>query len=404
MPASPPTKDEAARLAILHAYAILDTPPEEAFDDIARVAAHVTGMPIALVSLVDAQRQWFKAKVGLADEETSREVSFCAHAIHEPALPCIVENPRADPRFADNPDVLGGLGIRYYAGVPLVSSAGPAVGTLCVIDRTPNRLSVAQIETLQALARQVVRLLETRRAARELDEARRLLASQARALALHDLVMGVAHEVGNPLTSMRIAAARLAEEVERLRVTTPSASVDTAARCARTLGTGVERLSGLAHALRRITEASTEPTSEVTIERLVAMAVEEAGPGAIPVALEMATEATIRGRCHELAKALASLLDNARDAMRGSSQAVRVRASADGFHARLEVRDDGCGIAPEHADRMFTPFFTTKPDGTGIALAIARRTIEDHGGRVTFESEPGRGTVFHVELPLRRDG
>jgi phosphoserine phosphatase RsbU/P len=160
---------EQARLSALRAYDILDSFSEPAFDDIGRVAAQICGTPIALISLVDEHRQWFKSHVGLDVRETPREQAFCAHAIRDPESVFIIEDTANDPRFADNPLVTGYPGIRFYAGAPLVTSEGHALGTLCVIDRQPSRLTPEQQESLRALARQVVAQMELRRALTKLE-------------------------------------------------------------------------------------------------------------------------------------------------------------------------------------------------------------------------------------------
>ncbi len=153
---------ENRRLAELRQFQILDTPPEEAFDDLVRLAAHICGTPIALVSLVDSDRQWFKAKTGIEATETPRDVAFCAHAIHQPDV-MVVPDARKDARFADNPLVTAGPKVRFYAGTPLITGAGNALGTLCVVDRKPRKLSADQLEALRALGRQAVAQLELRR-------------------------------------------------------------------------------------------------------------------------------------------------------------------------------------------------------------------------------------------------
>jgi phosphoserine phosphatase RsbU/P len=162
--------NEQARLSALRAYEILDTLPEPAFDDISRVAAQICAVPIALISLVDEKRQWFKSHVGIDVSETPREHAFCAHAIRHPDALFVIENATLDPRFADNPLVTGPPGIRFYAGAPLVTSEGHALGTLCVIDRRPSSLTPAQQESLMALARQVVAQMELRRALARLEQ------------------------------------------------------------------------------------------------------------------------------------------------------------------------------------------------------------------------------------------
>src|SRR6201997_3100955 len=158
---APLPENEAARLESLHRYAILDTLPEQEFDDLSRLAALICGTPIALVSLVDENRQWFKAKVGIEDTETPRDIAFCAHAIQDSGV-MVVPDALADERFRSNPLV---------TGTPLRTPEGHALGTLCVIDRVPRELSADQLEALKALSRLVVNELELRRSVGDLSKA-----------------------------------------------------------------------------------------------------------------------------------------------------------------------------------------------------------------------------------------
>lgn len=166
--------DETERLRALRAYGILDTAAERVFDDITELASLICGTPIALISLVDQDRQWFKSAVGLAARETPREQAFCAHAILDHERTLVVTDAAADPRFAGNPLVTGDPNIRFYAGAPILTEQGHALGTVCAIDRVPRRLSADQLKALRTLSRQVGRLLEWRRLAE--DERRRQLA------------------------------------------------------------------------------------------------------------------------------------------------------------------------------------------------------------------------------------
>jgi len=146
-----PTRDKPARLAALHDLRVLDSVPEEAFDRLTRWAAGHFQVPIALVSLIDADRQWFKSACRLDAPETPRDVAFCNHTILS-SRPTVVEDARSDPRFRGNPLVLGEPGIRFYAGAPVVTPDGYAVGTFCIIDRKPRRLPITDQFTLRQLA------------------------------------------------------------------------------------------------------------------------------------------------------------------------------------------------------------------------------------------------------------
>jgi len=166
----PPLPDnEAARLQALRETRLLDSPEDEVFDDITRLARDITGAPMALVSLIDQDRQWFLSHQGLATRETSRSIAFCAHAIQRNEL-FEVADALEDARFQDNPLVRGAPDIRYYAGVPLVISSGEALGTLCVLDTVPRQLTAKQREALKTLAHSVVAEMELRRKVIRLEQ------------------------------------------------------------------------------------------------------------------------------------------------------------------------------------------------------------------------------------------
>ncbi len=165
MVATPVPANEERRLDILKEYEVLDTAAEKVFDDITALAARVCDTPIALLSFVDRDRQWFKSSVGLAVRETSRNVSMCSYAIlHNEVF--VIPDAAADERFSRNPLVTGEPYVRFYAGMPLVSPEGCAIGTLCVLDRVPHTLEQQQIDKLKALAHSAMLLLDVRRSRR----------------------------------------------------------------------------------------------------------------------------------------------------------------------------------------------------------------------------------------------
>jgi GAF domain-containing protein len=171
MTPAPLPSNEVRRLKVLWQYDVLDTVPEALFDDLTELAGAICEAPIALISLVDEDRQWFKARVGLSSSETSRDISFCAHAILTPDL-LIVPDATKDGRFKDNPLVVADPKIRFYAGAPLISPDGYALGTLCILDQVPRELTELQKRALRLLARLVVTQLELCRHSKELAQAR----------------------------------------------------------------------------------------------------------------------------------------------------------------------------------------------------------------------------------------
>jgi PAS domain S-box-containing protein len=227
MRSAPLPVNEAVRLQALQRYNVLDTPPEADFDDMARLAAEMCGTPIALISLVDAHRQWFKSRIGVEDSETPRDVAFCAHGILEPDDLFVVADAGDDQRFHDNPLVIGEPQVRFYAGAPLVTPQQQAVGMLCVMDHTPRSLTPTQLDALRVLGRQVViqleqrlkiKALETAIAERERAETNLRQSEQRyRDLVEHSQGLSCTHTLDGRLLSVNKAAAhRLGYEPEEL--------------------------------------------------------------------------------------------------------------------------------------------------------------------------------------------
>ncbi len=183
--------EEEARLAELHDLGILDTPPEAEFDELVEDASRIAGTPIALMSLIDRDRQWFKARRGLEVAETPRDIAFCSRAIEDPTEPLIIPDARTDPRFADNPLVTSDPNVAFYAGVPIVSSEGHALGTICVIDREAGDLDEDQVDALKGLSRQAAALLELRRRTQRLSSVLDRDQAERGESSLHDRLTGL---------------------------------------------------------------------------------------------------------------------------------------------------------------------------------------------------------------------
>ena len=181
--------NEQERLQALNSYQVLDTPPEQALDELAEIASAICDTPISLVSFIDEHRQWFKAKKGLNVDETPRQDAFCQHALHDPQQVLVVDDPLHDERFKHNPLVLGNPHIRFYAGAPLATPQGNVLGTLCIIDNKPHHISENQKKALQLLAQKAMDYLQTRK--RLLAQEEQIEQSAARLKRLTDLAPGV---------------------------------------------------------------------------------------------------------------------------------------------------------------------------------------------------------------------
>jgi signal transduction histidine kinase len=401
--------DELQRLAELSACGILDTPPEPEFDELARLAAEICGTPTALVSLVTRTRQWFKARIGLAAQETERRLAICAHAILAPTEVLLVEDARLDGRFGDNPLVLGPPGIRFYAGAPLRTGSGRALGTLCVIDRVPRRLSGAQLRDLEALAHQVVCQLELKRCGLELARANQRAEDQARAKAA--LLAGMSHEIRTPLTGVLGFAELLGERSDLPPEAREHArAIESAGRHLCCLVDDILDLAKLEAG------ALTIKPAPVDVPALLREAAGCLADRAHAKGLELHVELDPRIQPGllvdgpRLRQVLQNLLSNAvsyTHAGRVSLVLTRLSEEPDSQSLLIEVRDTGCGMDPGIQEQLFETYGRARSGpaaqgpGTGLGLLISQRLAVLLGGELGLDySVPGLGSSFYLRLTL----
>ncbi len=394
--------NEAARLAALRRYEILDTGPEEAYDDIAALAAYIAGTPHALVSLVDADRQWFKSTVNVDIRETERPVSFCATAMLQPET-MVIEDASLDARFRDNPLVCGQPGIRFYVGVPLVTSDGFPLGTVCVFDTKPRSLDPEQLDALRALGRQVMKLLELRLRVMERDRLAKVVQNNEKLAALGRLSSVIAHEINNPLAAVGnlIYLARTAGDAAESR-----GFLEVAERELR-------RASSVTTQTLRFHRQSSRPTT-VRAEELFAATLRTLESRIVNCGVTVeARDLTAKSiTCYEgeIVQALLNLVGNAIDAIpaAGGRLVLRGRGGHDWKTGRpglvLAIADTGAGMSAETQANIFEPFFTTKGmNGNGLGLWITKDILDRHKGTISVRSsreEPHRGTVIRIFLPV----
>lgn len=400
---APLPPDEDQRLAALHALQILDTPPEERFDRVTRLARRVLGVPIVLITLVDANRQCFKSCQGLSAIETPRDVSFCAHAILQDA-PLVVPDTHADPRFAGNPFVLGDPQIRFYAGQPLHGPDGYLLGTLCVVDRRPRQLSaddLAALRDLASLAEDELGAVELNQALRAERTARAELERVSRVKS--DLVSIVSHEFRTALTGIMGFSEMLQE---------PGITQEDVREFASRIGVEAKRLNRMITELLDLDrmEAGRMPLrhEDVALHALLRDAVERFHPilARHPIALALSPEEpVVFADRDKLMQVAMNLISNAvKYSPDGGPIEIGTRVAGD--HVEVWVRDRGLGIPPDQLEAVFERYRRVESGaardipGTGLGLPIVRQIVALHGGAAWAESTPGAGSTIRFTLPL----
>ncbi len=392
--APPLPADEAGRLTALDSYDILDTAPEQVYDDFTTLAARICGVPIALISLIGQDRQWFKSKIGLDPSETPREQAFCAHAIVDNQL-MVVPDASHDRRFEGNPLVTGTPHIRFYAGAPLVTDTGHGLGTLCVIDRVPRELTPEQLSSLQTLSRQLMTQLELRRAMVMLKEAER--SKQA-------FVANVSHELRTPLTSIRGALALVRDADVNLD--------DDSRELLAAAHRSANRLLALVNDLLDLERVGSGQLSvekgNCDLSQALQRAAETVRPIAVAAGVTLAIAATdvrLHADGERLMQVVINLLANAvRFSPKGTT--VTVGVSVQSGRVRVTVDDRGPGVPAAFREAIFEPFKQVegsaahRKGGTGLGLAISHAIIKQHDGVLAVTDAPGGGARFWFDLAI----
>lgn len=416
---APTPANERERLKALRHLRILDTPPEMTYDDLTLLASEICGTPIAAVSLVDEDRQWFKSKLGLDVSQTPRDAAFCAHAIMSSNGPLIVEDATKDARFADSDLVTGSPGVRFYAGTPLVMSDGNAVGTLCVVDRVPRRITESQRRALEVLGREVVAQMELRRNHQVLEKTVLALArteselrrTQQEQLDLKDkFISHVSHELRSPLTPIYQFSTILLDEIAGPVNKQQRDYLEIILRNAASLQTMIGDLL----------EVTRAQTGKLTVDRrrlhvgpVVAAVVRSLAMTA--KAHDLSLEAEIAADLPEaLADAarvrqiVANLIENAmKFTPEGGSIHVKVHMRpGDQGKVCVTVSDTGCGLSTRDRERVFEQLYQVENaggersrNGLGLGLYISKELVHRQGGRIWVESEKGQGSQFSFTLP-----
>lgn len=400
----PPPENDAERVQALRNLQLLDTPYEEEYDHIIGLAASIARTPIALFSLIDQDRQWFKAKLGLDSNGTPREQAFCDHAIRSDEV-FIVPDATVDPRFSDNPIVTDDPHVRFYAGVPIRTIEGHAIGTLCVIDRVPRTLSQEELDALVTLATHIqhhIRMVESERmlVQRFFELRDDVHSKEQRYNMAVTLLSIVAHDVRGPLASIAalcesITPQDLTQEMPWLldeihRQSTDARNLlDQVLAWARTVLGGVSEPQAI-YMSALVTDV-VRPNSSALNKK------------GILVEYDVTNEIII-GNSNTYRFILNTLLTNALKFTEHGTITIRVHTTA--TNVTISVSDTGTGMSPEQIAKIFSwgkkqgSMGTRKEQGAGMGLLLLNDVVDSLGGTISVQSELTKGTTFLVNLPV----
>jgi signal transduction histidine kinase len=397
--------NDPKRLEVLAATALLDSPAEEAFDRLTRLASMILGTPIALVSLVDNERQFFKSQFGLpeplaAQRGTPLSDSFCKHVVAS-ASPLIVADARQHPLLRNNASVRD-LKVIAYLGIPLTTPEGETLGSFCTVDGHPRTWSEREIKIMEDLASFVMTEIEMRLLARHFHA--NYLALRNLELEREELVQMLVHDLRNPLSSLLLGLdmLRIADSVEEVRI-----SLDGAQQGAESLLRMVNDILDISKS--KAGRLSLE-LSDVSAEEIVNIACALVGQMAAEAGIKIkagvdANVPIFKGDKEKIRRVLVNLISNAvQHTPRDGEITVSVHRDSEAKVIIFEVADTGMGIPKEAFGKIFEKFNQSKIRktgklSTGLGLPFCKMAVEAHGGHILVESELGQGTIFRFEIP-----
>ena len=400
MKISPPTIDEAARLKSLYDYDILDTEAEKTFDDITQLVAQICNMPISLISLVDSERQWFKSKIGLAPQQTAKDIAFCTHAIHQKKV-FEVEDTLHDERFFDNPLVTSTPNIRFYAGTPLVSPDGHVIGTLCVIDDKPNKLTQDQRQALEVLGRSVISQMELRKNIKILK-----LANEHKT----EFLSNMSHELRTPLNAIIGFSHLMLENTQDYKIPPKFAEyvkhIDYSGRRLLSVVNSVIDLNKIEAGMMQV-QLKTICFREF-IKNLEGMLAITANQKDVEFSVHVSNDLP-KYLAVDQAKITQIITNLAHNAIKftDGGKWVKVELSLNNEQLVITVADQGVGISSNDQTKLFNQFQQVgqakSSEGSGLGLSITQSLVTLLGGKIKVLSTVGSGSIFKVLLPQQND-
>jgi len=391
-------ENEPARLKALSSYQLMDSEQEQDYDNLALLAAEICQTPVALITLIGEQRQWFKSRYGTELTENHRDYTFCSHAILDGQEIMIVDDARTDSRFSDNPMVTGEHKVVFYAGVPLVNSEGYALGSICVIGNEKKQLTDSQIRALKILGRQALQLMELRRKAVEYEKVNKELADSNSFI--QRFAERVAHDIKNPLGNIMITLQALAAKTKKTGDESYSRLIELSFNSSKNLLNYVNELlvnSKLSADLNR--NHDTFSLSALLKEVLEMLSIPENYKIKLPADVDLSCSRVA------LEQMLLNLLSNAVRYNDKADPEIEVTFEQTDSGYSFTVCDNGIGMSAEIQEHIFDHGYCAGiPDrfqkkGNGIGLGAVKSQVERLNGRIKVESVEGEGSGFFVYLP-----
>lgn len=391
-------ENEQERLRELESYEILDTIEEKDYDNLTKIASQICGTHISLVSLIDDKRQWFKSHHGLKTRETPKDYAFCAHAINKKDEIMIVPDSREDERFHDNSLVTGEPRVIFYAGVPLVTKNGHPLGTLCVIDDKPKELSDEQIDSLKALACQVIRLLELRKAKKRIEAYATDLEKKSECL--EKFARHAAHDLKSPLNNINALVEIIETDQGEVLNQDSKRMLEMISRSAKELRNLVDELL-----VDTTTGAGAKKLEDVNLAVMLSDIESMLTNGSKPSVILRGEVSNLLIDKLALKQVMLNLVANSVKYCDKPFPEITVDAREEDDYFRFTVEDNGPGIPEKDMARVFEMNEAgEQPDrfgeqGTGIGLAKVKKIIQDLGGKIELKNGENGGANFRIDWP-----